>query len=109
MQGSLIKGGIALTGLAIVMGFTNPQQEAYNDYASQRLMKNAQKEMCNAFNYCESGEPPAFIKNTLIKPAISAATKQQNLGIFSIYTTELLGLRTKTLGVFGNFLTYSDS
>jgi uncharacterized protein YceK len=109
MQGSLIKGGIALTGLAIVMGFTNPQQEAYNDYASKRLMKNAHKEMCKQFNYCESDEPPAFIQDTIIKPAISKFTKQQNLGIFSVYTTEALGFRTKTLGVFGNFLTYSDS
>ncbi|MCU0534651.1 MAG: DUF4359 domain-containing protein [Hydrococcus sp. Prado102] len=109
MQGSLIKGGIALAGLAVIMGFTNPKQEAYNDYASQRLLTNAQKEICKEFNYCRSSEPPNIIKNTLIKPAISASTKQQNLGIFSIYTTELLGLRTKTLGVFGNFLTYSDN
>lgn len=109
MQGSLVKGGIALAGLAVIMGVTNPKQEAYNDYASQRLITNAKKEMCKEFNYCEAGEPPTFIKNTLIKPAISVSTKQQNLGIFSIYTTELLGLRTKTLGVLGNFLTYSDS
>jgi uncharacterized protein YceK len=109
MQGSLIKGGIALAGLAVIMGVTNPKQDAYNEYASQILIANAQKEMCKQFNYCEAGEPPILIKNTLIKPAINAATKQQNLGIFSIYTTELFGLRTKTLGVFGNFLTYSDS
>ncbi|NJK49545.1 DUF4359 domain-containing protein [Candidatus Gracilibacteria bacterium] len=109
MQGSLVKGGIALAGLAVIMGVTNPRQEAYNDYASQRLMTNAQEEMCKEFNYCRSGEPPSFIKNTLIKPAISASTNQQNLGIFSIYTTELFGFKTKTLGVFGNFLTYSDS
>lgn len=109
MRGNLVKGGIALAGLAVIMGFTNPKQDSYNEYASNRLFTKAEKAICKQFNYCASGEPPNFIKKTIIKPAINTATQRQNLVIFSIYTTEFPGLRTfQTIGAFGNFLTYSE-
>lgn len=110
MRGNLIKGGVALTVVAIIMGFTNPQQESYNDYASNKLIKKAEKGLCKQFGYCDSGEPPVFVKNVIIKPAINASTQRQNLVLFSLYKTELPGLGTyKSLGAFGNFVTYSES
>lgn len=110
MRGNLVKGGVALTVLAIIMGVTNPKQESYNDYASSKLIKKAEKGLCQQFGYCDSGEPPIFVKNTIIKPAINAATQRQNLVLFSLYTTNFPGLGTyKSFGAFGNFITYSGS
>jgi hypothetical protein len=110
MRSSLVKSGMALAGLAVLMGLTNPKQDSYSDYASEKLITGAQKEICQEFKYCESGEPPTLLKNTIIKPAINASTQRQNLVIFSLYTTELPGIKTyKSIGAFGNFMTYSES
>jgi hypothetical protein len=109
MRGNLIKGIIALVGLAAIAGFTNPKQDAYNEYASGRFIDSAQKGICEKTGYCEDGEPPEIVKNNIIEPAIGAATKAQNYAIFSIYTTEFPGIKTfQTLGIFGNFFTYSE-
>jgi hypothetical protein len=109
MVSKLVKSGVGLAIVAVIMGFTNPKQEAYVDYASEKLVDRAEELVCKEIGYCKLGKPPILVQNTLIKPAIQAATKRQNLGIFSIYTTEFPSVRTfKTLGIFGNFFTYSD-
>jgi Domain of unknown function (DUF4359) len=110
MRNNLFKGGVALTVVAIIMGFTNPKQESYNDYASNKLIQKAEQSLCKQFGYCDGGEPPIFVKNTIIKPAINASTQRQNLVLFSLYKTELPGIGTyKSFGALGNFITYSES
>jgi hypothetical protein len=105
----MFKNGLILVGVAALMGFTNPKPESYNDYASGKLVSSAQKEICKKFSYCEKGTPPDFIKNTLLEPAINVATKRQNLLFFSIYTTDIPGVRSlKTIAAFGNFFTFQD-
>ncbi|MGV2391070.1 MAG UNVERIFIED_CONTAM: DUF4359 domain-containing protein [Microcystis novacekii LVE1205-3] len=51
-----------------------------------------------------------IIKNQILKPAIETSSQRQNLGVFSIYTTEVPGVaKIRTLGAFGHFLTFSDT
>jgi Domain of unknown function (DUF4359) len=109
MRGGLVKGGIALAVLAAIAGFTNPKQDAYNDYAAKKLLAGAQKGICKQTGYCESGEPPTIIKDKIVKPAIDVATVRQNLVVFSLYKTDFPGVKTyKSLGAFNNFFTYSE-
>lgn len=108
MKGNWVKGGLAVSAIAIVMGVTNPKQESYLNYASDKLTESAGESICQQTGYCQLADPPIFIKNTIIKPVIHSATKRQNFIVFSIYTTEFTGIKTlKTIGILGNFYTYS--
>jgi hypothetical protein len=50
------------------------------------------------------------IKNQILKPAIETSSQRQNLGVFSIYTTEVPGVaKIRTIGAFGHFLTFSET
>ncbi|MBR8831126.1 MAG: hypothetical protein N5P05_003833 [Chroococcopsis gigantea SAG 12.99] len=115
MKGSnLVVPGIVLGVLAAVMAASNPQPTNYVDYASDRFIAEAEKVVCDRTGYCDIDKMPVIgkntIKNNLLKPAIENSTKRDNMGLFSIYTTEFPGVVTvKTLGVFGNFITYQQS
>lgn len=114
MNGNLIKGSLTIVILGVLMAATNPKQEAYTEYASERLMDKSGKLVCEKTGYCDNDKMPVMVENTvknnLIKPAIGTATERQNLGVISVYTTEVPGVgKMKTLGAFGKFLTYSES
>jgi hypothetical protein len=110
---------IALVGLgaiAAAMGFTNPQKEQYLDYASAKLATDVKDVVCKPqnppellkdlnsliANACKSG---VDLQKDLVKVAIDSGTRQENMLLFSIYTTEFPGKKYKTVGIFGNFFT----
>ena len=121
-SGGLIgKGAILLAILAGTMALTNPPKEDYIEYASGQLSEEVKED------YCQESETPKVLENlnlsetfadvcnnlvTSQRPAIRRhldnATQQQNLVVFSIYTTQLWEHRYRTIGVFGNFLTFSS-
>jgi hypothetical protein len=115
MGGHFVKGAIGLAVFATIMGVTNPQQTVYTEYASELLIGKAEKLACEKVGLCEKAAAMPvmaknLIKDQLLKPAIEASTQRQNLGVFSIYTTEVPGVATiKTLSAFGNFFTFSQS
>lgn len=115
MGGNFFKGAIALGVVAGIMGFTNPPQELYTEYASEKLLAHADKMACEKVSLCESIDslPVAaknVLKNQILKPAIETSTQRQNLGLLSIYTTEVPGVaKIKTLGAFGHFLTFTET
>jgi hypothetical protein len=115
MGGNFFKGAIALGVMAGIMGFTNPPQELYTEYASEKLLAHADKMACEKVSLCESIDslPVAaknVLKNQILKPAIETSTQRQNLGLLSIYTTEVPGVaKIKTLGAFGHFLTFAET
>ena len=112
------KGAIALVIIASVMGCTNPPREEYLSYASGTMATELQKSVC------KESRVPKFLgdfaqtlvgacksvltseRNT-IERLIDNSTHRQNLIIFSIYTTEVVGQKYHTIGAFGNFLTIS--
>ena len=119
--GLLGKGAIFLAILAGNMALTNPPKEEYIEYASGKLSEEIKD------NYCQESKAPKILENfnlsktfadvcnnlvTSQRPAVRQhldnATQQQNLVIFSIYTTQLWDHQYQTIGVFGNFLTFSS-
>ena len=115
MGGNFFKGAIALGVIAGMMGFTNPSQELYTEYAAERLLAHADKIACEKISLCDSIDslPVAarnIIKNQILKPAIETSSQRQNLGVFSIYTTEVPGVaKIRTIGALGHFLTFSET
>jgi hypothetical protein len=112
MNNNLVKIGIPLGIIAVVMGVTNPQSKAYNEYAYLRLISDGDRLICKKYNYCSQWESlPPLVKNTVknrLEKIIDSATKRQNLIFFSFYTTEVPEIGTfRTIGIFGNFFTYS--
>ncbi|HLO49983.1 MAG TPA: DUF4359 domain-containing protein [Kamptonema sp.] len=110
------KGAIALAIIACVMGFTNPPREEYLSYASGTMATELQKSVCKESrvpeflgNFAESlvGACKSVLTSERgnIELLIDRSTYRQNLIIFSIYTTEVVGQKYHTIGAFGNFLT----
>ncbi|MEL7034556.1 MAG: DUF4359 domain-containing protein [Cyanobacteria bacterium J06592_8] len=115
----LSKGAIVLTILAGTMSLTNPSREEYLNYASGRLANEAKE------NWCQEAKLPDILSGISesivdacqslvtsqrgsIKGFIDKATQRQNAVLFSIYTTDLIDHRYRTIGVAGNFLTFSS-
>ncbi len=119
--GYLGTGAILLAILAGTMALTNPPKEEYLEYASGQLSSELKE------NYCKESEAPEILENfnlsktfadvcnnlvTSQRPALRRhldnATQRRNVVIFSIYTTRLWDRQYRTIGVFGNFLTFSS-
>jgi hypothetical protein len=115
MGRNLLAGALVLAGVAAVLGVTNPGQTAYLEYASERLLDKGSKLACEKASLCDSARSMPVVaknllKNQILKPAIEASTQQRNLGVFSVYTTELPGVaKIGTLGALGHFFTFSES
>ncbi len=120
--GYLGKGAILLAILAGTMALTNPPKEEYIEYASGQLSAELKE------NYCKESEAPEILENFNLsktfadvcnnlvssqRPAVRRhlenTTQRQNLVIFSIYTTQLWNRQYRTIGVFGNFLTFASN
>ncbi|AMW28666.1 MULTISPECIES: DUF4359 domain-containing protein [Oscillatoriales] len=116
--GHISKMAIFLAILAGTMALTNPSRQDYLEYASVKLSQEAKNNLCN------EAEVPAILRgfsniivdtcNTLvtsqrgtIRAFIDNSTHRKNAMIFSIYTSELLNNRYRTLALFGNFITFS--
>lgn len=116
----LFAAGGLLLGTTAMMA-TNPGKSAYVDYASERLAHETQQ-MCNDFDgsihlgpilklptedLCRSFVGSSdFVGRGAVKLVIDKSTQRRNLGIVSIYTTELPGRTFKTVGVGRNFFLF---
>ncbi|MGK7872803.1 MAG: DUF4359 domain-containing protein [Xenococcaceae cyanobacterium] len=110
MAGNLSKSAIALAVLPVAMLVTNPNKQAYTDYASNRFVNEAAEAICKKSEECKNWvDKIKFLPKAVINPMIDAATKRHNLVFFSIYTTEVPGAKFKTIGAFGNFITLSKN
>lgn len=114
--GNVGKVAIALTLLAAGMAFTNPGRDKYLTYASGKLQTELENTVCKDSRVPKalSGITDTLIgscKNLLtsqrstIEQLLDNTTQRQNLGIVSIYTTEVGKKSYQTVGVFGNFVT----
>ncbi|MEC4985218.1 MAG: DUF4359 domain-containing protein [Oscillatoria sp. PMC 1068.18] len=115
------KGVIALTLLSGVMVATNPNQQAYAEYASEKLVTQIQDATC------QQQKSPEFLQGILssageicrnaiassgdvvslpVQAIVNRTTTRQNFVILSVYTTELPNTKITSLGAFGNFITF---
>ncbi|PSF35774.1 hypothetical protein C7H19_15220 [Aphanothece hegewaldii CCALA 016] len=87
----------ALLPVLPIMMTTNPTQKTYVDYASFHFLERSPKIQ------------KTFTQNALL-PTLNNTTKIQNFGLFSLYSSSYSGVgEIKAIGVFGNFLTYSET
>ena len=118
--GNVGKVAIALTLLAASMAFTNPARDKYLTYASGTLEKELESSVCKDSRVPQalSGVAETLIgscKNLLtsqrstIERLLDNTTQRQNLGVVSIYTTELGKKSYQTVGAFGSFVTLPPS
>lgn len=114
--GNVGKVAIALTLVAAGMAFTNPARDKYLTYASGKLQTELESTVCKDSRVPQalSGLTDSLIgscKNLLtsqrgtIEQLLDNTTQRQNLGVVSIYTTELGQKSYQTVGAFGNFVT----
>ncbi|WP_408999664.1 DUF4359 domain-containing protein [Tychonema sp. BBK16] len=118
--GNVGKVAIALTVLAAGMAFTNPARDKYLTYASSKLQTELETTVCKDSRVPEalSGVAETLIgscKNLLtsqrstIEQLLDNTTQRQNLGVVSVYTTELGKKNYQTVAAFGNFVTLPPS
>ncbi|HBB33736.1 MAG TPA: hypothetical protein DDZ80_01230 [Cyanobacteria bacterium UBA8803] len=116
--------GVLLVGLGVSMALTNPGQDAYEQYAVEKLSTYLKDEVCSQAptNLEFLQQNPEFLKRqcqTLvdtgrpqIQQLISQSTERQNWVVFSIYRTDLSmkpllpGYHFETVGLLQNFYTY---
>ncbi|NER37833.1 MAG: DUF4359 domain-containing protein [Oscillatoria sp. SIO1A7] len=103
---NLITGAIALTalgGLGSLLVLKNPGEQAYREHLAWQIRDEVcdQKELSLAdrANCTMLAVAPPKAIETLLSPY----TRRQNYTFFSIYRTEFMGLKTKTIGVAGHF------
>ncbi|XZN99855.1 MAG: DUF4359 domain-containing protein [Microcoleus sp.] len=113
--GNVGKVAIALTILATGMAFTNPPRDKYLTYASGKLETEIESTVCKDSRIPKAltGVTDTLIgscKNLLtsqrstIEQLLDNTTQRENLGVVSIYTTEVGKKSYQTVGVFGNFV-----
>ncbi len=113
----VLLSALAVAGLGGVMVLTNPERSAYEEYAVEQLGNQARakcdlapaglgiflQQPCRAA--IESAKPQ-------IRVLVKASSNRQNLGLFSIYRSDLsipvlnLGVKVESVGIFGRFFTY---
>lgn len=124
-----ILGYVGLGALVAVLAVTNPDQEAYADFAAETLATEARTALCEQENGLGGllGEIGDVIGETLgnlcdralteeriigqenIEQFISENTQRQNFLVFSIYTTEIPAVRVKSVGVLNRFIPFEQS
>jgi hypothetical protein len=115
--------GILLLGLAGLMALTNPSQEAYDEFAVQRLSEVLKSEGCQKLPFGLTKQCPTWINDNQaeIKEFVAQNTQRQNFIFFSFYTTDLSvqsilpslpflptlpSYHFETIGAFQNFYVY---
>lgn len=123
MKGSPIvpSVGVAIVGLGIAMAIANPDQQAYEQYATVQLTSYLKTSVCtqgqNIFGNLMQ-QPCNSLVETIkpqIQPLLSQNTQRQNFIFFSIYRTNLSlsnfipfapSYQIETIGAFNNFYSY---
>ena len=118
---SLVIAGVALIGIGAAMALTNPKQDAYNQFATQRLSQYLEEEVCpDAGNLFLKSSCTSLVKDnqSAIRDIIVSSTKRQDYWLWSTYQTNLSldpilpsildgvlpAYRVSTIGVFNQFL-----
>jgi len=112
-------GGVAMVGLGTVMAIANPEQPAYEQYATGQVNSYLKNTLCNQSILGNLIQQPCNSLVETAKPQIQEIivknTQRQNFIFFSIYRTDLSlsklvpfapNYRIETVGAFHNFYTY---
>lgn len=118
----LVGGSLAILGT--LLAITNPGKPAYYQYVTDKFMEPlAESESCEEFEQKigllkGAAEIPTkdlckfaiggftHLARPVVKEALKSATNRRNLGLFSIYTTEVPGKKVQTIGIAKQFITF---
>ncbi|MCD8488262.1 DUF4359 domain-containing protein [Kamptonema cortianum] len=110
-------GGAVLAGLGVLMVATNPSPRAYEEYAALELSRYAKTNLCtqqNPFGSFLQGQCIQLVDaaQPQVRSLVAQTTQRKNLGVLSIYRTELSVISLlpsyefETVGVLNNFYTF---
>jgi Domain of unknown function (DUF4359) len=111
-------GEIVLVGLGVWMTMTNPQKQAYENYAVQEIDTYLKENFCTqlpkGLDSILKGQCHTMldVARPQLEEKISQVTTRQNFVLFSIYQTQLslpfsdLEYNFSTLGFCQNFFVY---
>lgn len=117
----IIVGGVAVVGLGAAMAIANPDQQAYEQYATAQLTNYLKTNICtqgqNILGNLMQQPCTSLVENIKpqIPPLITENTQRQNFIFFSIYQTNLPlnkfipfapTYQIATVGAFNNFYSY---
>ena len=101
---NILKVGAVLGAIAGILAIANPSKEAYSKYLAWHLKEN----------YCQDSEISMMTKvgcgtiaplpPSAMKPVIESYTYHKNYLIFSVYSTDVWGMKSRAIGIGGNFL-----
>ncbi|QZZ22216.1 DUF4359 domain-containing protein [Leptothermofonsia sichuanensis E412] len=106
-----IASGFAIVALGGVMAATNPQQPAYEVFATRSLIDYAGEKLCTKVPIIGRAQCESLLKTNQaeIRRFIAQGTERRNYVFFSIYVTDLSistwlpSYHFETVGVFGQF------
>jgi len=100
---NILKVGAVLGAIAGILAITNPNQEEYAKYLAWHLKEN----------YCQDREISTMTKvgcatiaplpPSAMKSVIKSYTYHNNYLIFSVYSTDVWGMKSRAIGIGGNF------
>ncbi|KAM3105077.1 MULTISPECIES: DUF4359 domain-containing protein [unclassified Phormidesmis] len=110
--------GVAVLGAGVALAMTNPKQEAFEEFALERIREDACKELSLGLDK----QCPKFVDDNRaeLKKIITQNTERRDFGIFSYYETNLSvrslvpqlsilplpAYQFETVGLFGKFYLY---
>jgi hypothetical protein len=108
---------LATLGVGGLMFLTNPEQQAYEEYAVEQLGNQARAKCDLApsgLGVLFQGTCQVAIDNfkPQLRTLVSESSNRQNLVLFSIYRSNLsipvvnLGVKVESIGIFNRFYTY---
>ena len=114
-MGAII-GGCVLLGLGGALAITNPEQAAYDDFATQAAIAYLKAEVCakapTVFGLQRLCQSELESNQAKIKQIITEGTQRQNFVLFSRYTTnlsispDLPSYHVESVGALGQFIIY---
>jgi hypothetical protein len=97
--------GITLAGVGVALAATNPNQVAYETFATKQLIAYLEQNACAKAPLGLKGQCKSFLETNRpqIQTLITEGTQRQNFIFFSLYTTDL-SADTVLPGALGNLL-----
>ncbi|MGA7934657.1 MAG: DUF4359 domain-containing protein [Kovacikia sp.] len=90
-QITAIAGALLLAGLGSVMITNNPDQEAYETFATQTLVDYAEQNLCKKVPFIGSAQCKSLLvsNQSEVRRLITQGTRRRDYVLFSIYETDL--------------------
>ena len=102
---NLFKG--AFLGVTALILATNPTKEAYSEYLVWQMKDNCKQTQLELHEKAICYTTINALPTSGIKPFIIGYTRRRNYFLFSLYTTDIWGMKNKTIGLGGHFFDFN--